>query len=55
MFGYAGACRVVGEKSARAAGYMRISNSLTNKSEADRILRKWAKLLVEKLDKVHGK
>jgi len=45
----------VDEKSARDAGYMRISNSVTNKSEADRILHKWAKLLVEKLDKVNGK
>jgi hypothetical protein len=47
--------RVMDAEAARDAGYMSISNSVTNKSEADRILRKWAKLLVKKLDKVHGK
>jgi len=36
-------CPVVDEKSARDAGYIVISNSVTNKSEAGRILRKCAK------------
>jgi len=47
--------RVVDAQAARDNGYMRFSNSVTNKAEADRIMRKWAKLLVAKLDEVHGK
>lgn len=47
--------RVMDAESARDAGHMSISNSVTNKAEARRIMRKWAKLLVKKLDKVHGK
>ncbi len=47
--------RVMDAEAARDTGYMRISNSVTNKAEADRIMRKWARLLVEKLDEVHGK
>jgi hypothetical protein len=47
--------RVVDSEAARDPGYMSISNSVTNKAEADRIMRNWARLLVEKLDKVHGK
>lgn len=47
--------RVVDAQAARDSGFMTISNGVTNKSEADRIFRKWAKLLVAKLDEVHGK
>ena len=47
--------RVMDAEAVRDAGYMSISNSVTNKADADRIMRKWAKLLVKKLDKVHGK
>ena len=47
--------RVMDTEAARDHGYMSISNSVTNKAEADRIMRKWARLLVEKLDEVHGK
>ena len=47
--------RVMDEKAVRDQGYMSVSNSVTNKSDADRLMRKWAKLLVAKLDKVHGK
>ena len=47
--------RVMDQESARDDGYMRFSSGVTNKAEADRIMRKWAKLLVDKLDKVHGK
>jgi len=43
------------KQAARDNGFMTISTSVTNKSDADRILRKWAKLLVAKLDEVHGK
>jgi hypothetical protein len=34
---------------------MQISNSVTNKADADREFRQWAKRLVAKLDEVHGK
>ena len=47
--------RVMDAQAARDRGYMSISNSVTNRAEADRMLRKWARLLVQKLDKVHGK
>ena len=47
--------RVMDAEAVRDAGYMSISNSVTNKTDADRLMRKWARLLVEKLDEVHGK
>ena len=47
--------RVVDSKAARDSGYMQISNSVTNMAEANRIFRKWAKILVEKTDTAHGK
>lgn len=47
--------RVMDAEAARDRGNMHFSNSVTNKAEADRIMRKWARLLVEKLDEVHGK
>jgi hypothetical protein len=47
--------RVMDAEAARDSGHMSISSSVTNKADADRIMRKWAKLLVKKLDKVHGK
>ncbi len=34
---------------------MQISNSVTNKADADREFRQWAQKLVAKLDEVHGK
>ena len=34
---------------------MQISNSVTNKADADREFRQWAQNLVAKLDEVHGK
>jgi hypothetical protein len=34
---------------------MQIANSVTNKADADRMLRKWAKKLVERLDAVNGR
>jgi hypothetical protein len=33
---------------------MRIANSVTNKADADRIMRRWANMLVDKLESVHG-
>jgi hypothetical protein len=47
--------RVMDAEAVRDASYMNISNSVTNKADADRIMRKWASLLVGKLDEVHGK
>jgi hypothetical protein len=47
--------RVMDAEAARDSGHMSISSSVTNKADADRIMRKWARLLVKKLDKVHGK
>ena len=47
--------RVVDAEAAHDSGYMQISNSVTNMSEANRIFRKWAKILVAKTDAAHGK
>ena len=47
--------RLVDAQASRDDGFMSISNKVTNRAETDRILRKWAKLLVVKLDVVHGK
>ena len=47
--------RVMDAEAVRDAGYMSISSSVTNKADADRLMRKWARLLVEKLDDVQGK
>ena len=47
--------RVVDSQAAPDTGYMQISNSVTNKAEADRMLRKWAQKLVERMDAVHGR
>jgi len=47
--------RVVDSQAARDTTYMQVSNSVTNKAEADRLLRKWARKLVERLDDVNGR
>ncbi|MBT8441749.1 MAG: DUF3313 domain-containing protein [Gammaproteobacteria bacterium] len=47
--------RAVDAQGSRTPGRVQISNRVTNKAEADRILRRWAKTLVGKLDAVHGK
>lgn len=47
--------RVVDSQAAPDMGHMQISNGVTNKAEADRLLRKWAKKLVERMDDVHGR
>ena len=47
--------KVADSKTVRDRGYMCITNSVTNKAEADRMLRGWARLLVAGLDKAHGR
>jgi hypothetical protein len=47
--------RVVDSRSAPDIGRMQISNRVTNVAEADRIFRKWSRLLVSKLDAAHGR
>jgi hypothetical protein len=47
--------RVVDRKNAQDNGMMQISNRVTNKADADRLFRKWAGLLIAKLDSVMGK
>ncbi len=46
---------VIDRGRSRDRGSFRISNSVTNKSEADIILRKWATLLVNALDEARAK
>lgn len=47
--------RAVDRKVSRGSGRIQWQNSVTNKVEADRILRRWASALRERLDEVHGK
>ncbi|MDH3748437.1 MAG: DUF3313 domain-containing protein [Gammaproteobacteria bacterium] len=48
--------RAVDRKEARkAGGYLSYSNRVTNRSDARRLLGRWAGLLREKLDELHGK
>ena len=47
--------RAVDPKDARDTGRMMWQNSVTNKAEADRMLRRWASALRERLDEVNGK
>jgi len=48
--------RAVDRKAARSAGgYLSYSNRVTNRSDARRMLGKWAELLRAKLDELHGK
>lgn len=46
---------VVDRKNAQDNGMIQMSNRVTNKSEADRMLKKWAGLLIAKMDTVMGK
>ena len=46
--------RITDRKKALDQRPMRIANSVTNKADADRIMRRWAKMLVDKLKSVHG-
>ena len=47
--------RVVDRKGARNTGMMHVSNRIMNKVEADRMFKKWAGLLIAKMDTVMGK
>ena len=47
--------RIYDSREAPDNGRMMISNSVTNTSEANRMLRRWARMLVDGLDKAHGK
>lgn len=47
--------RAVDAQSLDTSTTVQISNSVTNKADADRMLRRWAKKLVAALDRVHGK
>ena len=47
--------RVVDSKASRSDGRVMISNEITNRAEADRMLRNWAELLRKALDEAHGK
>ena len=47
--------RVVDRQNARDSGMMMVANRVTNKAEADRMFKKWAGLLIAKMDSVMGK
>jgi hypothetical protein len=47
--------RAIDRQEDRGMGRIQWQNSVTNKSEADRILRRWAEALRARLDEVHGK
>ena len=47
--------RVVDRQNARDSGMMHMTSRVTNKAEADRMFRKWAGLLIVKMDSVMGK
>lgn len=47
--------RALDSKSAPETTYLSISNSVTNRAEASRMLRRWARMLVDALDRAHGK
>ena len=47
--------RVVDRQSARDSGMMTMSSRVSNKAEADRIFKKWAGLLIAKMDAVMDK
>jgi len=47
--------RAIDRREDQGMGRIQWQTSVTNKSEADRILRRWASALRERLDEVHGK
>ena len=47
--------RVVDRQNARDSGVMMITSRVTNKADADRLFKKWAGLLITKMDAVMGK
>jgi hypothetical protein len=46
--------RITDRKKSPDQRPMRITNSVTNRADANRIMRRWAKMLVEKLESVHS-
>lgn len=47
--------RAVDREASRGMGRIQWSNRVTNRAEADKVLRRWASALRERLDEVHGK
>lgn len=47
--------RAIDRQEDRGMGRIQWQNSVTNKAEADKILRRWASALRARLDEVHGK
>ncbi len=47
--------RVADNQESRDSSYIQISNSVMNKAEADRMLRRWARMLVDRMQEIHGK
>ena len=47
--------RAIDRQEDRGTGRIQWQNSVTNKAEADRMLRRWASALRERLDEVNGK
>lgn len=47
--------KAIDRRSDPGMGCIEWRNGVSNKAEADRILRRWAKALRERLDEVHGK
>ncbi len=47
--------RAIDRQEDRGTGRIQWQNKVTNKSEADRMLRRWAEALRSRLDEVHGK
>jgi hypothetical protein len=47
--------RAIDRQEGRGTGRIQWQNSVTNKAEADRMLRRWASALRARLDEVHGK
>ena len=47
--------RAIDRETSRGMGRIQWANSVTNKQEADRVLRRWASALRSQLDAVHGK
>jgi Protein of unknown function (DUF3313) len=46
--------RVVDYKRARDTGTFQWSSSVSNRAEARAVLRRWARMLVDRLDEIHG-
>jgi hypothetical protein len=47
--------RIIDPEAGQTSGMIQWRNEVTNSAEADRILKKWADVLRERLDEAHGK